>query len=85
MLYNIVVDTAVGVVPGAGDLFDFAWKSDSKNMTLLRRHLAQPGETRRASRLLLAGVLLVIAIMTVGSVVVVVWLVKYLATLSPLF
>jgi hypothetical protein len=85
MLYNIVVDTAVGAVPGAGDLFDFAWKSDSKNMTLLRRHLAQPGETRRASRLLLAGVLLVIAIMTVGSVVVVVWLVKYLATLSPLF
>jgi hypothetical protein len=35
--------------------------------------------------LLLAGVLLVIAIMTVGSVVAVVWLVKYLATLSPLF
>jgi hypothetical protein len=85
MLYNIVVDTALGSVPGAGDLFDFVWKSDSKNLDLLRRHLAQPGKTRRASRLLLVAVLLALAAITVGSLVAAVWLIKYLVTLSPLF
>jgi hypothetical protein len=85
MLYNIVIDTVLGAVPGAGDLFDFVWKSDSKNMSLLRRHLAQPGATHRASRWLLLGVLLILAGLTVGSLVAVIWLVKYLVTLSPLF
>ena len=85
MLYNIVIDTVLGTIPGAGDLFDFVWKSDSKNMSLLRRHLAEPGEAQRASRWLLVGVLLALALVAVGSVVALVWLVKYLATLSPLF
>ena len=85
MLYNIVIDTVLGAIPGAGDLFDFVWKSDSKNMSLLRRHLEEPGETHRASRWLLLGVLLALALVTLGSVVAVVLLVKYLVTLSPVF
>jgi uncharacterized protein DUF4112 len=85
MLYNITVDTVLGAVPGAGDLFDFVWKSDSKNLALLRRHLALPGETHRASRRLLVGILLAVAGVAVGSAVAVILLLKYLITLSPLF
>jgi hypothetical protein len=84
MLYNIVIDTALGAVPGAGDLFDFIWKSDSKNLALLRRHLEQPGATHRASRRLLVAVVLGLVGVTIGSLVGAVFLIKYLMTLTPL-
>lgn len=38
MLFNVAIDTFVGMVPIAGDLFDFAWKANEMNMALLERH-----------------------------------------------
>lgn len=81
MLYNIAVDTLVGAVPGAGDLFDFVWKSDAKNVALLRRHLEQPDMVHRASRRLLLAVLVLLAGAAVVSVVGAILLIKFLFTL----
>ena len=81
MLYNIAVDTLVGAVPGAGDLFDFVWKSDAKNVALLRRHLEQPDMVHRASRRLLLAVLVLLAGAAVVSVVAAILLIKFLFTL----
>ena len=39
MAGNIAFDTAVGAVPVAGDLFDFAFRSNSRNLRLVKRHL----------------------------------------------
>ena len=39
MLANVGFDTAVGAIPVAGDLFDFVFRSNSKNLKLIRRHL----------------------------------------------
>lgn len=82
MLYNIAVDTLVGAVPGAGDLFDFVWKSDAKNARLLRRHLEQPEAVHRASLLLLVTVLALVALLSIGSVVGGLLLVRYLLSLA---
>jgi hypothetical protein len=38
MLLNVAIDTVVGAVPVFGDLFDFAWKSNDKNLGLLELH-----------------------------------------------
>lgn len=38
MLINVAIDSLVGVVPLVGDLFDFAWKANDRNMTLLETH-----------------------------------------------
>lgn len=38
MLINVAIDSLLGVVPIAGDLFDFAWKANHKNLALLERH-----------------------------------------------
>jgi hypothetical protein len=38
MLINVAIDTLVGIVPVLGDLFDFAWKSNVKNLALLELH-----------------------------------------------
>lgn len=41
MLANIGLDVAVGSIPILGDVFDVAFRSNRRNMTLLRRHLAR--------------------------------------------
>lgn len=44
MLGNVGIDTLVGVVPAIGDLFDAAWKANTKNVVLLEGHLAANAE-----------------------------------------
>lgn len=39
MVGNLLVDTVVGAVPLVGDVFDFAFRSNAKNVRLLKRHL----------------------------------------------
>ena len=41
MTLNIVVDTLVGSVPVAGDIFDVAWKANQQNLALLEQDLPQ--------------------------------------------
>lgn len=38
MIFNVIIDTVIGMIPLAGDLFDFAWKSNDMNLTLLEKH-----------------------------------------------
>lgn len=39
MAGNIAFDTAVGAIPVAGDVFDLAFRSNSRNLRLVKRHL----------------------------------------------
>ena len=39
MVANTAIDTALGSIPFVGDMFDVAYRSNSKNVALLRRHL----------------------------------------------
>ena len=41
MLGNVLLDALVGAVPVAGDLFDFAWKANEKNLDLLELHAVE--------------------------------------------
>lgn len=51
MLVNILVDSAIGSIPLLGDVFDVAFKSNRRNLELLRRHLAEvPGAAPAARR-----------------------------------
>jgi hypothetical protein len=62
MLFNVGVDTLVGEIPLLGDLFDFGWKSNTRNIALLEQHLQRPVAAKAASRrmLLLLGLGLLI-------------------------
>jgi hypothetical protein len=51
MVMNLVIDGVVGLVPFAGDLFDFAFKAHSRNHALLVRWLETPHQTQRSSAL----------------------------------
>jgi len=52
MLANVGIDTAVGAIPLAGDLFDLLFRSNSKNLRLIKRHLDRhhPGTALVESR-----------------------------------
>ena len=39
MAGNVGVDTLVGAIPFAGDIFDFLYKSNTKNLRIIRKHL----------------------------------------------
>jgi hypothetical protein len=36
---NVLFDTAIGVIPVVGDAADFVFRSNSRNLRLIRRHL----------------------------------------------
>ena len=39
MAGNVGIDSLVGAVPIAGDLFDFAFRSNTRNLKIIRKHL----------------------------------------------
>lgn len=39
MAANVGFDTLLGAIPLAGDLFDFLYRSNTKNLRIIRRHL----------------------------------------------
>jgi hypothetical protein len=39
MVTNVAIDTIVGAVPFVGDVFDFVYKSNTKNLRIIRKHL----------------------------------------------
>lgn len=57
MAFNVGIDTLVGSIPLAGDLFDMGWKANARNMQLLERHLEQPWQQQRRSYLFVGGVI----------------------------
>src|SRR5688572_25445545 len=36
MALNVLLDTVIGAIPVLGDLFDFGWKANARNLALIR-------------------------------------------------
>ncbi len=58
MLLNLAIETIVGTIPIAGDLFDVGFKGNLRNLRLLERWLEQPAAVHRRSRWLLISMVL---------------------------
>ncbi len=72
MCGNIALDLLVGTIPVLGDVFDFGWKANRRNLRLLERYALAPVKVSRRSRLLvgflLASLLVLLALLAVGAV-----------------
>ncbi len=43
MAGNVAIDTVIGTIPFAGDIFDVAYKANMKNIALLKKHVEKHG------------------------------------------
>lgn len=72
MLANVALDVLVGAIPLLGDLFDVAWRANSRNVRLLDDWRQRPVSTKRASALtvsaMLVGLIVLVALAVWGSV-----------------
>jgi hypothetical protein len=55
MMGNVMIETVIGSIPLAGDLFDAAFKANSRNLALLAQYQSDPVKSRRGSRWFVAG------------------------------
>lgn len=61
MAGNVLIETVVGLIPVLGDLFDFAWKANRKNVELLDAVMRDPDRTaRRSTGWLIAGAIAIL-------------------------
>lgn len=68
MLGNVAVETVIGSIPFAGDLFDAAFKANLRNLRLLEHYQRDPIASRRSSRLFVGGFSLLLGLLVVGLV-----------------
>jgi hypothetical protein len=76
MLVNVLVDSIVGAIPIAGDVFDVFYRSNRKNLELLRQHAGsverKPGFSDYAvvglALLCLLGLLLLPVVIGLGAI-----------------
>ena len=73
MLGNVALDVIVGAIPILGDVFDVAWRANTRNVRLLESWRHRPASTKRASALAVGGILvalfLLIGLAVWGSIV----------------
>jgi hypothetical protein len=70
MIFNIVVDAALGAIPFVGDIFDFANKANMKNMRLMRRYYTE-GRYRGSAWKVIIPVVIVLFLVLAG----IIWLI----------
>jgi hypothetical protein len=83
MVANVAIDTVGGSVPILGDLFDVAWKSNTKNLALLEQFAGSPSGTGRlVSRKTLVAAIAAVGILLIGGIWLAVIIVKALIGLA---
>jgi hypothetical protein len=78
MLLNIGIDTFVGSLPVLGDLFDAAFKSNVRNISLLETFVDRPRETTAVSRAVVAGTVVALLLLATASVAIGVFAIRAL-------
>ena len=78
MLGNVAVDAIVGVVPVVGDLFDFAWKANEKNLALLDLHAREDRGGSAGDYAFVTLMILAVVVLAALPFVLLAWLVSAL-------
>lgn len=63
MFGNIILDALIGSVPIVGDLFDFVFKANDRNVRLLRRHYQEDKHTGSGTGLLIGAAVFLLALL----------------------
>jgi hypothetical protein len=71
----------VGLLPVAGDLFDFAWKANDRNIVLLERHAYEHRRPSPTDWLFVSGMILLLLVIAAVPFLLAGWLMSVVASL----
>ena len=77
MVANLVLETSVGAIPVAGDIFHIAWKANRRNYRLLVREKEQPGSNTARDWMFLAIILFTVIAAVALPVGLLIWLLRF--------
>jgi hypothetical protein len=61
MTMNLAFDLAIGLIPFAGDVADIVWKANTRNLSMLERHVALEQPPTRADYVFVGAVVSILA------------------------
>src|SRR4030088_1397597 len=76
MIANVLLETAIGAIPVAGDVFHVIWKANRRNYRLLLREKEQPGSNTGRDWLFLAVLLLTVIAAAAIPIALLIWLLR---------
>jgi hypothetical protein len=76
MMANVVLETTLGAIPVAGDIFHIFWKANRRNYRLLIREKEQPGSNTRRDWMFLAIILLAALAAVAIPIVILIWILR---------
>jgi hypothetical protein len=80
MIFNVAIDATLGALPIVGDLFDFAWKANDRNMTLLEGHAHEDLAGEAGDWVFVSVMIAIVVGLAVVPLVVAGWLVAQVAS-----
>ncbi len=75
MALNIAIDYIVGAIPFVGDLFDFFWKSNKRNMDLIRERATGKDKGTTADYIFIFVIISILVLLLVASIAVSVYVI----------
>ncbi len=74
MLVNILIESFIDAIPIIGNIFDFFWKSNLKNLELMNSYEAHPGKAKKKSVVFLILILIIFALIVCCVIALATWL-----------
>jgi hypothetical protein len=76
MIANVLLETVIGAIPVAGDVFHVIWKANRRNYRLLLREREQPGVSTGRDWTFLAVLLLAVILAAAIPIAILIWLLR---------
>ncbi len=81
MVANVLLETAIGAIPVAGDVFHIVWKANRRNYRLLLREKEEPGVNAGRDWMFLAVLLFAVIAAAAIPIAILIWLLRSNITL----
>ena len=76
MIANVLVETAIGAIPVAGDIFHVFWKANRRNYRLLMREKESPGANTQRDWMFLAVILFTVLAAAAIPIGILIWILR---------
>jgi hypothetical protein len=76
MIANVVLETTLGAIPVAGDVFHVFWKANRRNYKLLIREREQPGANAKRDWMFLAIILFTALAAVAIPIAILIWILR---------